>query len=62
MKNLYSPQKITINLVHPVHAHHISQNQFLRRFGNLYSRKVGEFQLAQITFVYLARENIEGGG
>ena len=24
---------IPLNLVHPVHTHHISQNQFLRRFG-----------------------------
>jgi len=32
-KNLCTPQKFTIKLVHPVHAHHISQNQFLCRFG-----------------------------
>ena len=32
------------------------------RNPNLYLRKVSERQLAQIIFVYLARENIEGGG
>jgi len=54
-KKLYTPQIVTINLVHPVRgarAPYITKSISLQiRNPNLYSRKVSERQLAQIIFV-----------